>query len=84
MTGKSAILMLMEKHGVSNTKMADSLGITRAALWSRLDPRKSDNITVNTLQEMLDVIGYEIVIVRKGFADNCKNVITIDGEYDDE
>lgn len=83
MTGKSAILMLMEKHGVNNNDMANALGITRAALWARLDPRKSDNITVNTLQEMLEVMGYEVVIVRKGFFENCKGVIMLGGEDDE-
>ena len=83
MTGKSAILMLMERHRINNTEMANKLGISRAALWARLDPRKSDNITVNTMQEMLNVLGYEIVIVPAGFSYQCKEIVTIGEDEDD-
>lgn len=66
MTGKQAILTLMKRHGVSNAEMANRLGISQAALWSRLDPRKSDNMTVRTLAEMCYVLGYEVKLCRIG------------------
>lgn len=66
MTGKKAILTLMNRHGVNNAEMAGRLGITQAALWSRLDPRKSDNMTVRTLAEMCYVLGYEVKLCQIG------------------
>ena len=43
--------------------MAKILGITQAALWDRLNTKKSDNTTVTKLDDMLSVLGYKIVVV---------------------
>lgn len=82
MTGKNAILNLMSLHGISNAEMANTLGISRAALWARLDPRKSDNITVKTMHEMLEIIGYEIVVAPAGFSSEHNDVIKIGDSND--
>lgn len=66
MTGKQTIVTLMKRRGISNAEMSEMLGISQAALWSRLDPRKSDNMTVRTLAEMCGALGYEIVVRPDG------------------
>lgn len=66
MTGKQIVSDLMKKQGVANCDMATAIGVTQATLWERLNPKKSDNMTIKTLQEMAGVLGYEVVVVKKG------------------
>lgn len=63
MTSKELIKTLMTEHDITNAEMAKILGITQAALWDRLNPKKSDNTTVTKLDDMLSVLGYKIVVV---------------------
>ena len=57
MTSKELIKTLMTEHDITNAEMAKTLGITQAALWDRLNPKKSDNTTVAKLGDMLSVMG---------------------------
>ena len=66
MTGKMAVKMLMDRYGIKTNEMAMRIGLSRSALWSRINPRTSDNMTVRTLSEMLHELGYKLVIVRSG------------------
>ena len=63
MTSKELIKTLMTEHRITNAEMAKTLGVTQAALWDRLNPKKSDNTTVTKLDDMLSVLGYKIVVV---------------------
>ena len=63
MTSKELIKTLMTEHDITNAEMAKTLGITQAALWDRLNQKKSDNTTVAKLGDMLSVMGYKIVVV---------------------
>ena len=56
MTSKELIKTLMTEHDITNAEMAKTLGITQAALWDRLNPKKSDNTTVAKLGDMLSVM----------------------------
>ena len=64
MTSKELIKTLMTEHDITNAEMAKTLGITQAALWDRLNPKKSDNTTVAKLGDMLSVMGYKIVVAQ--------------------
>lgn len=66
MTGKEVVLMLMKRRGLTTNDMANRIGISRSALFSRINPKTSDNMTVRTLSEMLHELGYKLLIVRKG------------------
>ena len=66
MTGKMAVKMLMDRYGIKTNEMAMRIGLSRSALWSRINPRTSDNMTVRTLSEMLHELGYKLMIVRCG------------------
>lgn len=63
MTSKELIKTLMIEKNVTNAEMAKTLGITQAALWDRLNPKKSDNTTVTKLNAMLNALGYKIQVV---------------------
>ena len=46
MTSKEIVNNLMQAQGVSNAEMAAKLNLTQAALWDRLNPKKTNNMTV--------------------------------------
>lgn len=65
MTAKELVKTLMVEKDVSNAEMANALGITRAALWDRLNPKKTNNMTIGKLNDMLSKLGYELVVREK-------------------
>ena len=65
-TGKQIISELMKIKGTQNNSMAAELGITQAAMWDRLNPKKTDNMTIKVLQEMSNVLGFEVIVVPSG------------------
>lgn len=75
MTAKEIVKELMSNKGVTNAEMASALNITQATLWDRLNPKKTDNMTVKKLNSMLRILGYEVVIVPRTKANR------IDGAY---
>lgn len=65
MTSKEIVNNLMRTQGVSNAKMAAKLNLTQAALWDRLNPKKTNNMTVKKFNEMLKMLDYKIVAVPR-------------------
>ena len=70
MTGREIIKDIMTKQGVSNSEYAKKLSITSAALWDRLDTQQRKgkarkDIPVSLLADMVDVLGYKLVVVPK-------------------
>lgn len=65
MTAKELVKTLMVEKDVSNAEMANALGITQAALWDRLNPKKTNNMTIGKLNDMLSILGYELVVREK-------------------
>lgn len=65
MTAKELVKTLMVEKDVSNAEMANALGITQAALWDRLNPKKTNNMTIGKLNDMLNKLGYELVVREK-------------------
>lgn len=65
MTAKELVKTLMVEKDVSNAEMANALGITHAALWDRLNPKKTNNMTIGKLNDMLSKLGYELVVREK-------------------
>ena len=63
MTSKEIVNNLMRAQGVSNAEMAAKLNLTQAALWDRLNPKKTNNMTVKKFNEMLKMLDYKIVAV---------------------
>lgn len=65
MTAKELVKALMVEKDMSNAEMANALGITQAALWDRLNPKKTNNMTIGKLNDMLSKLGYELVVREK-------------------
>lgn len=65
MTAKELVKTLMVEKEMSNAEMANALGITQAALWDRLNPKKTNNMTIGKLNDMLSKLGYELVVREK-------------------
>lgn len=78
MNAKEIVKSLMQKKDVTNADMAAALQITQAALWDRLNPKKTDNMTVNKLNAMLRILGYEIVIMPRGKAHRFDESYVVD------
>lgn len=65
MTSKEIVNDLMQKQGITNAEMAAKLDVSQAALWERLNPKKTNNMTVKKLNEMLRMLDYKIVVVPR-------------------
>ena len=65
MTSKEIVNNLMREQGVSNAEMAAKLNLTQAAFWDRLNPKKTNNMTVKKFNEMLKMLDYKIVAVPR-------------------
>ena len=70
MTGREIIRDIMSKEEITNSILANRLGITQAALWDRIDtqPRKGKprkDIPVSLLAEMLRMMDYKVVVLPK-------------------
>lgn len=65
MTAKELVKTLMGEKGISNAQMATALNITQAALWDRLNPKKTNNMTVLKLNSMLNQMDCELIIRDK-------------------
>lgn len=65
MTSKEIVNNLMQAQGVTNAGMADKLNLTQAALWDRLNPKKTNNMTIKKFNEMLKMLDYKIVAVPR-------------------
>lgn len=65
MTAKELVKTLMGKKNISNAQMASALDITQAALWDRLNPKKTNNMTVQKLNSMLSQMDCELIIRDK-------------------
>ena len=70
MTAKEIVKLIMLEKDVSNADMASALDISQATMWDRLNSKKTNNITVGKLNEMLRYLGYELVILPRGNADH--------------
>jgi len=60
MTTEQAIRKIMEIRGIKFSELADELCIANNTLAGRL---KSKNISIEKLVEILDVLGYKVVVV---------------------
>jgi len=61
---KRALLDIKEKKGIGTSAMAHMLGKKQPQyVQDRLNPKKSENISIDTLDELLMTLGYKIVLM---------------------
>lgn len=65
MKAREVVKVIMKNLSVSNATMAGRLSISQAALWDRLNTKKVKDIPVSTLNEMLKVLDYKVIIVPR-------------------
>lgn len=65
MTSKEIVRTLMRAQEVTNAEMAAKIDVSQATLWDRLNPKKTNNMTVKTLNEMLKMLDYKVVAVPR-------------------
>ena len=71
MKSKEVVNTLINESGNTLAGVAKVLGKSTQALWNMLFSPARKSLTVDNLSDILEVIGYKIVIVPKGM--NVKN-----------
>lgn len=84
MNAKEIVIKLMEEQNKTNAEMADIIGISKAAMWDRLKSPKTNNLTVKKLNEMLRVLGYEVVIMPRAKAGRIDGAYVVTDEVGDK
>lgn len=64
MTSREIVYDLFRKSGLSNSQYARMLGLSRAALWDRINTMKAKDMTVSVFSEMVNALGYYVVIMQ--------------------
>mgnify|MGYP004445677279 FL=1 len=77
MTAKTILKKIMVSKCITNADLYKKLRINPATLWERLNSKRTDNMTVNKLNEMLKCLGFKTVIVPE-------EKTVSDGEYEVE
>jgi transcriptional regulator with XRE-family HTH domain len=77
MNSKDVLKKIITEQGVSQAELARQINITPATLWDRMNSKKTNSLTINKLSEILDVLGYEILISPKKENKNNDNVYVI-------
>ena len=55
---------IMEAKKISNTKLANDVGMSRQSL-DQIMTRNPDGMKLNTFQKILETMGYEVQVVKK-------------------
>lgn len=63
MKARDIVKEIMTRKELGNAEFARVLNITPAALWDRLNTKKTKDISVSIMNEMLAALGYKIAIV---------------------
>ena len=63
MTAKTILKKIMVSKCITNATLAKHLRMNPATLWERLNAKRTDNLTVNKLNDMLKPMGFKTVIV---------------------
>ena len=81
---QSAIEKVIEDTSWTKARLARFLHKTPQSIQDRLNPNKNKSMNISSAMEMLDPMGYEIVIVPKGLQRLPKGSIRVSNEGSDE
>lgn len=65
MNAKEIVKVIMEEKGITQAIMSDRLGISRQAMWDRLNNKKNKDLSVAVLDDMLRVLDCKIVVLPR-------------------
>lgn len=56
---------IYQKSGLTNAEYAKLLGISRQALWDRINTMKAKDMTVSVFSEMVAELGYSVFVGKE-------------------
>lgn len=63
MRGKEIVAAIMELTGTTNAVLAHKLETSIATMWDRINSKKTKDISVSTMNEMVRAMDYKIIVV---------------------
>ena len=78
MNAKEVVKKLIEEKGITQADVAAAMNVTPATLWDRINSKKTKSLTINKLNEILRVLGYEIVIMPRAKAGKIENTYVVE------
>ncbi|XCH79044.1 MAG: helix-turn-helix domain-containing protein [Candidatus Dehalobacter alkaniphilus] len=76
MKATEAVKKIMEDSNITNAKLASRIGCSNAVIYERLTQK---NISVNSLDQMLAALDYEIVLQPKSSGRRPEGCFVVDG-----
>ena len=82
MSGKEVLLMILQERGLTKTQLGNKLGLSRAAVWGRLDTSVAKDVTLATFNEMANALDYEVVLRPKHekYVDGEEHVLKLEND----
>lgn len=65
MNSREIVYSIYQKSGLTNAEYANLLGISRQALWDRINTMKARDMTVSVFSEMVSALGYSVFVSRE-------------------
>lgn len=65
MNSREIVYSIYQKSGLTNAEYANLLGISRQALWDRINTMKARDMTVSVFSEMVSSLGYSVFVSRE-------------------
>lgn len=69
MNSREIVYSIYQKSGLTNAEYAKLLGISRQALWDRINTMKAKDMTVSVFSEMVAELGYSVFVAREASDD---------------
>lgn len=63
MRGREIVAKIMGIKKISNAELAHKLDISVPTMWDRINTRKTKDIPISTMNEMVRVMDYKIIVV---------------------
>lgn len=65
MNSREIVYSIYQKSGLTNAEYANLLGISRQALWDRINTMKAKDMTVSVFSEMVSALGYSVCVGKE-------------------
>lgn len=64
MKSREIAFKLFSESGLTNSEYARRLGLTRAAMWDRINTTKAKDMTVSVFADTVSALGYSVVVMK--------------------